>query len=81
MKNSLLKFPGSLAQALREYRMLAGGALFVAAVTYATGCCCPCYYPTDIPVAEATPLAPKVLPKMKDFKAPALDVGAQAINY
>lgn len=66
---------------LWKYRVLAGGALFAAAVTYVTGCCCPCgYIPTDLLVSDA-PVAPKVLPKMKDFTAPALEAGATAINY
>lgn len=63
-----------------KYRVLAGGALFVAAVTYVTGCCCPCYLPTDY-IGSDAPMAPQVLPKMKDLKAPALEGNAQAISY
>lgn len=65
---------------LLKYRMFAGAAVFVSAVGYLSGCCCPCYYlPYDY-LIEA-PVAPRTLPDMKDFKAPQLETKAQAVNY
>lgn len=68
-----------------KYRVLAGGALFAAAVTYVSGCCCPCGIPlpTDLDNSfeASAPMAPKVLPKLKDFKATSLGTSVQAVHY
>lgn len=61
-----------------KYRVLAGGALFTLALTYLTGCCCPCYYPTS---SLSAPTGPSALPKLKDMKAPTLEANAQGVRY